>query len=631
MKSIIIGSAGHVDHGKTRLIGMLTGTNTDRLKEEQQRGISIELGFARLELRGGILAGIVDVPGHERFVRTMVAGAAGMDMALLVVAADEGVMPQTREHVEVLELLGVHQGLVALTKIDMVDPELVELAAEDVSDYLSGTALAGFEIIPVSSETGEGMELLLEKLTQVAAACPERSSTGPYRLPIDRVFTLTGMGTVVTGTSWSGTVRVGDQLELLPRGLSVRVRGVQVHDDGVEEAHAGQRTALALHGVKHDELTRGEVVASVGRFTASSMITLKVRSLASNPWPLKQRARIRFHFGTHEVLGRLLLLDCESLEPGKEALAQARLEEPTVCAPGDRVILRFYSPMRTVAGAVVLEADAPKRRHGRDDDLDAIKLKESGDPAQILERAIFDAGLTGMNEKEAGLISEKYGGESPLASLIEAGRIVKLGKALFHCDPVDSLARGIEAHAAAQQEKRPLSWGPGREELRSALAQQAPQSSFQKILEHLNAEGRLRLNGERVRVGEGDPKPVGASEQWVARAESDWRSAGLMPPAYPHFGEIGVPADMVPDVANYLVDSGSLIRIGPEFLVHSESVSSMRDGLRELFAGQDVIVVADFGQRFEISRKYSVPLLEYSDRQGWTVRREAERTRGPSL
>ncbi len=631
MKSIIIGSAGHVDHGKTRLIGCLTGTNTDRLKEEQQRGISIELGFARLELTGGIIAGIVDVPGHEKFVRTMVAGAGGMDMAMLVVAADEGVMPQTREHVEVLELLGVDRGVVALTKTDMVDPEFVELAAEDVHDYLAETSLAGFEIVPVSSETGEGIEALKAKLTEVAATVPERNSTGPYRLPIDRVFTLTGMGTVVTGTSRSGTVRVGDQLELMPRGLTVRVRGLQVHDESVQEARAGQRTALALHGVKHNELERGEVLSSEGRFAGSNMVTIKVRALASNPWVLGQRSRIRFHFGTQEVLGRLVLLDCEKLDPGDEALAQARLESPTVCAPGDRLILRFYSPMRTVAGGIVLEGDAPKRRHGRASDLESVKLKESGDPVQILERAIFDTGLAGLVEKEATLISEKYEGESPLAALLESGRVKKMGKLLFHIDPIESIARRIEDQALAFQSKRPLAWGPGREELRSALAQQVPQSSFQKLLEYLDRESRLRLNGERVRVGEGDPEPTGASSEWVARAESDWQAGGLTPPPYAHFGEIGAPPDLVPDLANYLVDRGSLIRVGPEFLVYADSVAGMRAGLKELFAINDVIVVADVGKRFEISRKFSVPLLEYCDRQGWTVRREAERSPGPEL
>ncbi len=630
MKSLILGTAGHVDHGKTRLIGRLTGVNTDRLKEEQQRGISIELGFARLDM-DGLTLGVVDVPGHERFVRTMVAGAGGLDMALLVVAADEGVMPQTREHVEVLELLGVERVLVALSKIDMVDAELAELAAEDVSDYLAGTSLAGAPVLPVSSETGEGIDELKAALLALAREVPERSSVGPFRLPIDRVFTLTGMGTVVTGTSWSGSVRVGDQLELLPRGLPVRVRGLQVHDESVQEAHAGQRTALALHGVKHDELTRGEVLASEGRFKASNMVTLKVRALSSSPWTLNQRSRIRFHFGTQEVLGRLLLLDRKVLEPGETALAQARLEEPAIPAPGDRVILRFYSPMRTVAGAEVIEAVAPKRRAGRESDLEAVRLKESGDPAQILERAVLDAGLAGLSEKDARLLLEKYPGDSPLPSLLAEGRLLKLGKGLFHADLVDDLARDIEAMARQHQKERPLAWGPGRESLRSALGASIPQASFQKLMEHLDSEGRLRLKGERVRVGDEDPAPEGPAAGWVESAIREWREGGLMPPAYSRLGELGAPADLVPDLANYLVDQGILVRAAPEFLVHADALAALREGLRELFAEKEALAVSDVGQRFGISRKYSVPLLEYCDRQGWTVRREAERSRGPEL
>ncbi|MCP4547661.1 MAG: selenocysteine-specific translation elongation factor [bacterium] len=630
MKSIIIGTAGHVDHGKTRLIGRLTGINTDRLKEEQQRGISIELGFARLEL-DGVEAGIIDVPGHEKFVRTMVAGAGGMDMALLVVAADEGVMPQTREHVEVLELLGIDRVLVALTKIDMVDEEMVELAADDVQEYLSDTIMSAAEVIPCSSETGEGLEQLRVKLAAMAVATPERTSVGTYRLPIDRVFTMTGMGTVVTGTSWSGSVRVGDQLELQPQGRQVRVRGIQVHEHTAEVAHAGQRTALALHGVKHDELTRGELLVTEGRFQSSSMISLKVRALSSSPWTLKQRSRIRFHFGTQEVLGRLILLDKESLPAGEEALAQARLEEPTVCAPGDRVILRFYSPMQTIAGGEVLEAVAPKRRHGRDTDLEAVRLKESGDPALILERAILDAGLAGAPEKELKVLMEKYEGDSPLPQLAENRVVVQLGKRLFHTDLIEALATEIEIRAHKHHEERPLAWGPAREGLRSALASELPQASFQKMLEHLETAGRLRLKADLVRASEEPPGATGQAAEWLKQAETAWLQAGLTAPKISYLTELGVPEDMVTDLANLMVARELLIRITPELLVHRDAFARFREGLVELFGQQEVLVVGQIGQHFELSRKFSVPLLEYCDQQGLTERREAERRRGPEL
>jgi len=626
VKHLIIGSAGHVDHGKTRLIGALTGVNTDRLKEEQARGISIELGFASLDL-GEVRAGIVDVPGHEKFVRTMVAGAGGMDMAMLVVAADEGVMPQTREHVEVLDLLGVSRAVVALNKIDLVDRDLAELAAEEVSDYLKATSLAGAPVLPVSAETGEGVGRLRDALARVAAELPERDRRGSYRMPIDRVFTIKGMGTVVTGTSWSGRIRVGDRMELLPRGLPVRVRELQVHDLQVAEAVAGQRTAVALHGVRHDDLSRGEVLATPGRYSSSHMMTLRVRTLASNEKPLRQRARIRFHFGTQEVLGRLVLLDREELPPGEEALAQARLEEEAVATPGDRIILRFYSPMRTVAGGTVIEADAPKRRFGRAPDLEAVRLREAGDPAEIVERAVVEKGLAGLPEKEAVSLAEKHGGEAAVAALVGEGKLLRLGKSLFHAENMERLAAEIERAAGEFHKERPLAWGPGRENLRSRLARELPQASFQKMLEHLESAGRLRLRGEGVRVAKADPAPPERLRDRVDKAEAAWREAGLKSQGLQAELELEDAADLL----DYLIAEGRLVRIDGDYLVHASALGTLRSGLRELFAGSEVLAVGEIGKRFDLSRKLSVPLLEYCDRRGWTVRRESERRAGEGL
>ena len=626
MKHLIIGSAGHVDHGKTRLIGRLTGINTDRLKEEQARGISIELGIASIIL-GDVHAGIVDVPGHEKFVRTMVAGAGGMDMAMLVVAADEGVMPQTREHVEVLDLLGVDRAVVAMNKVDLVERDLAELAAEEIAEYLEDTSLAGAPVILVSAETGEGVDELRDTLARVASELPQRDSRGSYRMPIDRVFTIKGMGTVVTGTSWSGHLRVGDQLELLPRQIPVRVRELQVHEDSVQEALAGQRTAVALHGVKHDELIRGEVLATPGRFSSSHMMTLRVKALPSLGKPLKQRARIRFHFGTQEVLGRLILLDREELPPGGEALAQARLEEAAVAAPGDRIILRFYSPMRTVAGATVIEAEAPKRRHGRETDLEAVRLREAGDPEEILERAILEAGMAGLGEKDAAALADKYGDAQVVKKMMEEGRLLRLGKSLFHADNVSRLADEIARMAGEYHHARPLAWGPARESLRSALAPELAQASFQKMLEHLESTGRLRLRGEGVRVSPNDPAPTEAMLEAVGKAESTWRSAGLK--SHGLVGEL--PADLAGDIVEYLAGQGALIRIDGDFLIHSDALDGFRAGLRKLFSESEVLTVGEIGGHFDISRKVSVPLLEHCDRQGWTVRKESERRAGEEL
>ena len=464
-------------------------------------------------------------------------------------------MPQTREHVEVLDLLGVSRAVVALNKIDLVDEELAELAAEELSEFLESTRLAGAPVIPVSAETGAGIEDLRAALTAAAEAIPPRSDRGSFRLPIDRVFTLKGMGTVVTGTSWSGSVGVGDTLELLPRGKNLRVRDLQVHDESVERAMAGQRTAIALHGIKHDELERGELLATPGRFKASSMMSLRVEALASNAKPLRQRSRIRFHFGTQEVLGRLVLLDRDELPPGEQCLAQARLEAPAVAAPGDRIILRFYSPMRTVAGATVVESEAPKRRSGHDGDLEAVRLREAGDPAEILERACLEAGMAGFSDKEALPLVEKYGDAEVIGRLLGEGTLLRLGKSLFHGDCVERLVEEIRRRAGEMHEARPLAWGPSREHLRSSLAPELPQASFQKLLEHLEGEGRLRLRGEAVRASEEDPAPTPALAPAVEAAEAAWREAGL--------AALNLVRDLEPDpdLVDYLAGRGTLIRI----------------------------------------------------------------------
>ncbi|MDP6418757.1 MAG: selenocysteine-specific translation elongation factor [Candidatus Krumholzibacteria bacterium] len=630
MKHLIIGTAGHVDHGKTRLIGKLTGTNTDRLKEEQARGISIELGFATMNL-GDVRAGIVDVPGHEKFVRTMVAGAGGVDLALLVVAADEGVMQQTREHIEVLDLLGVSRAVVALSKLDLVERELAELAAEEVSEFLESTSLAGAPLVLVSSETGEGVEELRETLSSIAAELPERQSGGAYRMPIDRIFSVSGMGTVVTGTTWSGSVSEGEQLEILPSGKPVRVRGIQVHDQACKEARAGQRTALALHGVKHDEVERGEVLASPDSLTSSHMFSLRVQALASNPRALRQRSRIRFHFGTREVLGRLQLLDCDQLEPGAECLAQARLEEAAVGAVGDRVILRFYSPMRTVAGASILESDAPKRRHARSRDLDALALLEKGDPGEILEGQIRETGLEGLRENEALKLADHYGGAETLRELLDKERIRKLGKSYYHENELQQLHSRIGEMARESAEKRPLAWGPSRESLRSSLAPSLPPASFNRILEDFKDRGLLRLRKESLRVDSADPEPDERTLTLLKPLLEEWKNAGLQAPGVERFAEAGFSEDAVPDLLSWLIEQGELIRISQGLLIHCESLDIFRKGLRELFAAAEVLSVGEVGRHLGLSRKISVPLLEYSDLQGWTIRRESERRQGEEL
>ena len=393
MKQIVLGTAGHIDHGKTSLIKALTNIDTDRLKEEKERGITIELGFANLDFDDDIQLGIVDVPGHERFVKNMLAGVGGIDLVMLVIAADEGVMPQTREHLAICELLHVREGLVVLTKTDMVEPDWLDLVQADTAEFLQHTFLAGKPIVPVSAKTGEGLPALLDTLQATCKALTPRSTSGPARLPIDRVFTMRGFGAVITGTLFSGSLQLEDRVEVLPRRVTARIRGLQVHNQTVEQAHAGQRTAVNLQGLERAALQRGDVLVTPGRFPATYMLDTSLTLLADAPRPLKHRARVRFHIGTSEIMGRVVLLDRDEVQPGEHVLAQLRLEAPAVAAPQDRYVLRSYSPMVTIGGGTILDALPAKHKRHRPQVLDQLATLRDGTATEVLPhhsgRALF--------------------------------------------------------------------------------------------------------------------------------------------------------------------------------------------------------------------------------------------------
>ena len=390
MKHMIIGTAGHIDHGKTTLIRALTGRNTDRLIEEQKRGISIDLGFAFFDLPRGQRAGIIDVPGHEKFIKNMLAGVMGMDIILLVVAADEGVMPQTKEHLAILDLLGIEKGLIVITKMDLVDEELLELVEEEIRDEVKGTFLENSPIVRVSSTEGKGIDQLIKLLDDYVKDMEERDISDLPRMPIDRVFTISGFGTVVTGTLLSGTLRVGDEVQIYPDNLLGRIRSLQVHDEDTEVAYAGQRVAANLVGIKKDDIERGQVLAAVGQMMPTRMLDVKVKLLEGIDRTIKSRTRLRLYLGTKELFCRIQLLDREILNPGEEAYAQLRLEEETVCKRGDRFILRFYSPMFTIGGGIVLEPIAKKKKALDHRAIEELKLKEVGSEEEILEYIIKD-------------------------------------------------------------------------------------------------------------------------------------------------------------------------------------------------------------------------------------------------
>src|SRR5918999_1795344 len=362
MKQVVMGTAGHIDHGKTQLIKTLTGIDTDRLKEEKERGITIDLGFAHLRFADDTEVGVIDVPGHERFVRNMLAGVGGIDLVMLVIAADEGVMPQTREHLAICQLLRIKDGLVALTKTDLVDEDWLELVSEDTREFLKGTFLEGKPIVPVSAKTGQGIDDLRRGLQTLVARVPPKQLEGKFRLPVDRVFTIRGFGTVVTGTLFSGTIRVEDRIEIYPKGIEAKIRGIQVHNASVAEAVAGQRTAINLQGIDKVELGRGDVLGHPGEFASTFMLDAVLQHLADAPRPLRHRARVRLHLGTSEIMGRVMLLDRDELAPGEEAYVQFRLESPAVALPRDRYVIRSYSPVQTIGGGILLEVQPRKHR-----------------------------------------------------------------------------------------------------------------------------------------------------------------------------------------------------------------------------------------------------------------------------
>ncbi|NLW17263.1 MAG: selenocysteine-specific translation elongation factor, partial [Firmicutes bacterium] len=504
MKHVIIGTAGHIDHGKSSLIRALTNIETDRLKEEKARGITIELGFAYFDLPSGRRAGIVDVPGHERFIKNMLAGASGIDIVILVVAADEGVMPQTKEHLNILSLLQTQTGIVAVTKIDMVDPEWLELMIDDIASQLQGTFLENAPIIPVSAVTREGIPQLVDKIDELTAQVKSRDDHLPFRYPIDRVFSITGFGTVVTGTLISGQVRVGDKVEIYPQKLETRVRSLQVHGQQVETAYAGQRVAMNLAGVQVSDLERGNVLAAPGLLRTTLMLDVRLELLPDAEKPLANRDRLRLYTGTSEVLCRAVLLDTDYLFPGESALVQLRLEEPVAVMTGDRFVVRTYSPMYTVGGGTILDAHPKKRRRFRAEGLQELKLRESGGDLQILNQTLLNYSeqfpaetelfrLTGRPAEQMSEALERLQEEDLALSVVADGITHYL-----HAEHLQQLAERAREAVLAYHKRFPLRPGMPKEELRSRISRQANPKLFNSLITLITNEADLEVRGDVV-------------------------------------------------------------------------------------------------------------------------------------
>jgi selenocysteine-specific elongation factor len=626
VKQIILGTAGHIDHGKTSLVKALTGINTDRLKEEQLRGITIELGFAYLELPNGQRLGIVDVPGHEKFVKHMVAGATGIDVVALVIAADEGIMPQTREHMEICTLLGIRYGMVVLTKIDLVDPEWLAMVQEEVAQFTRGTFLEQAPVLPVSSATGQGLPEFTRVLERISADIPARTAAGLFRLPVDRVFSMKGFGTVITGTLISGKVTVGDRVMLYPSGLTAKVRGLQVHNQSVESAEAGMRTAINFQGLEKAEVNRGDVIATPEALVPSYMIDVTLHYLPSNPKALKNRARVRFHAGTNEILGIVALLDRGELTPGESATVQIRLETPVTLVKDDHYVVRSYSPVRTVGGGQVLNPIAPKHKSSKPEAIQRLTTLVDAAPEHVVAYHVEAAGYGGCSFNDLMIMANLP--EKQLDRLLQsmmsqkaAVQIDRDKRRYVHASTFTALQHLLADQLSAYHGKYALKQGMPKEELKSRLPDSVDIKLFTLTLQQMvkNAEiaveeDIVRLAGHRVALG---------VDQSALRVKilSAYEKGGLMPPAFKELCDtLGTPLEPARQVLALLVDQGVIVKIRDEFYCHHQALGQLRKQLVDFLTVHEEISTPQFKDMTGASRKFVIPLIEYFDTTQLTIR-----------
>ncbi|PYO58128.1 MAG: selenocysteine-specific translation elongation factor [Candidatus Rokuibacteriota bacterium] len=628
MKHVVVGTAGHIDHGKTSLVKALTGTDTDRLPEEKARGITIDLGFAFLEEPGGATIEIVDVPGHERFVKNMLAGVGGIDLVMLVIAADEGVMPQTREHLAICSLLRIKSGLVALTKTDLADPDWIELVRDDVRSLLAPTFLGGCPIVPVSIKAGTGLEELRAALAELARSVPAKSTDQTPRLPIDRVFTVRGFGTVVTGTLTAGVLSVDDRLEVYPRGVGSKVRGLQVHGRAVERASAGQRTAVNLQAVERAAVERGDVVAPPGGLLPTILADATLELLEDAPRPLKKRDRVRFHVGTQEVMARVLLVDREQLEPGQASCGRFRLEAPIVALPGDRFVIRSYSPIITIGGGTLLDIAPPRFKRKAPALLAHLTLLEKGDPAQVVEEHLKQAGPAGARAADLRARTP-FGPErlrELLDELVKTAAIVAVDREWYlHREANDRLRAQTLGLLEAFHAENPLRGGISREELRSR-AGNAQEWVFSQLLTSLEAEGVVRSEKDQVRLAAHSIRLTPEQQRVVSGLDVEFARAGAAPPSPEEaLAKLGVKGTERHELFQLLVAERRLVRVKESLYFHAEALGVIQGKLVAYLQQKKEIGPGDMKDLLGITRKYAIPLMEYFDTQRITVRQGEHR------
>ncbi len=626
MKQIVLGTAGHIDHGKTALIKALTGIDTDRLKEEKERGITIELGFASLVLPSGLRMGIVDVPGHEKFVKHMVAGAWGIDLVALVVAADEGIMPQTREHLDICRLLGVQKGLVVVSKIDLADPELVQLVGEELRELVKGTFLEGAPVVDVSSLTGEGIPQLLTTLDRLANEVQGRTSEGLFRLPIDRVFIMKGFGAVVTGTLVSGSISVGDTVQILPSLREGKVRGIQVHNEIVEMARAGQRTAVNLQGIEKSHINRGDVIVHPQTITPTYMVDAYLDHLPTSPRPLRNRRKQRFHIGTSSRLATIVLLDREELAPGEKGFVQLRFEKPVVAFSQDRFVIRGSSAIQTLGGGVVIDSHPAKHKRLARDVFAGLKILREGKEEEVVIHHLASSGGRGMAIRELrervnippGRLSKL------LRELMAKGEIVTIdgdeGRFLHHLG-YEQLKKKTLSYILEFHEKYPLKLGPSMEEVKSKLPKTVEAKLFHRMLRELVESKEVLIEKDKLRLSTHRVSLRDDQKRLKNRVEGLFAQGGLQSPSLKELAsKLSTDESEVRNVVRLLVEEGVIIKAKEDMYFHREAVENLKGELIQFLRAHREITTAQFKQMTKVSRKYAIPLIEYFDNSRITIR-----------
>ena len=625
MKRLIIGTAGHIDHGKTTLVKRLTGVETDRLKEEKQRGISIELGFAPFTLPSGQKAAIVDVPGHERFIRHMLAGAFGIDMVLFTIAADEGIMPQTREHADIIEMLGVDKGIVVITKKDMVDEEWLMLVEDDIRQYIEAGILKGAPIVAVSAVTGEGISELLETIETVAATVEEKPILGHARLPIDRVFTMAGFGTIVTGTLWSGQINVGDTLELMPVQKMVKVRTLQVHNEKVTTAYAGQRVAVNLQGIEVSDIKRGYLLADSGYLTPSYRVDTKLRLLSGSSRTLRNWNRVRFHLGTDETLGRVVLLDRDELLPGEEAFVQIVMEKPVVAYKGDPFVIRYYSPVDTIGGGTIIDPNAPHQKRYKEDVLNDLAVKEEGSLYDVvlheLENSLQVLSLADLGKK-TGSPEQQIVGE--LDQLLIDEKIVDIsGKGSYYLSyqSLELIYEQLANTISQYQGRYPLRAGYPKEDMRSRYFAKFNPKVFNTMIKYLEEEGRIVSKNNLLSIPGIEPNPGEKEKKTIAIINTIMKDRLYNPPGLDEICLVSGMAEAdIAEIIAHLTDRGELVKISEGIYFSKSAIENGQSLLNEYFTREKELTLATARDIFDTSRKYALPLIEYYDRMRFTRR-----------